>query len=518
MKNLFKIFSKEEKKLFINGIIYIKDYKWFILLYYFISILSRLSELIPVLLTGKIINYVVEKNFTQILITILYQFLCLIIMLILSSLETYLNNYLFNTISRQLKEKQIQYYTELSFNEYRYIEKGLLINLLTSDYDIVLHFYLDKLVNLVNSFITIIFSIICLIHYSFLLFIIAIISFPVTYMGYVIRGNKTKKYIEKSQLVHDSFFSFLNEISNSIKEIKINGIEKRIENKSALFFSEFFKINMKIAIIGLITGMFTLIISSFSEWLVMAIGCWLIINNKFTIGAYIAFIGYLGRLFSSLKEILEAAVIFKTTSASLENGCGKTTIFSLIERLYKVAENKIFIDNNDINKISIKCLREQIAYIQQDTIIFDDTVRNNITLNIQTNESVFEKVCEKVRLDKIVNDLPMKYDTMIDKLSLSGGEKHKIAIARAILKNAKIILCDEITSDLDGIAEKEIINIFKNISNNCTVIFIAHRITSILGMQNICIIKDGKIVDCGNSDDLLLRNNYFRDLLNMQPQ
>lgn len=579
MKNLFKIFSKEEKKLFINGIIYIKDYKWFILLYYFISILSRLSELIPVLLTGKIINYVVEKNFTQILITILYQFLCLIIMLILSSLETYLNNYLFNTISRQLKEKQIQYYTELSFNEYRYIEKGLLINLLTSDYDIVLHFYLDKLVNLVNSFITIIFSIICLIHYSFLLFIIAIISFPVTYMGYVIRGNKTKKYIEKSQLVHDSFFSFLNEISNSIKEIKINGIEKRIENKSALFFSEFFKINMKIAIIGLITGMFTLIISSFSEWLVMAIGCWLIINNKFTIGAYIAFIGYLGRLFSSLKEILEAAVIFKTTSASLkristvhqlerenynegeyinisegkinidnlyfsyekntnyilkgfslqvkantltvlvgENRCGKTTIFSLIERLYKVAENKIFIDNNDINKISIKCLREQIAYIQQDTIIFDDTVRNNITLNIQTNESVFEKVCEKVRLDKIVNDLPMKYDTMIDKLSLSGGEKHKIAIARAILKNAKIILCDEITSDLDGIAEKEIINIFKNISNNCTVIFIAHRITSILGMQNICIIKDGKIVDCGNSDDLLLRNNYFRDLLNMQPQ
>lgn len=186
--------------------------------------------------------------------------------------------------------------------------------------------------------------------------------------------------------------------------------------------------------------------------------------------------------------------------------------------MYKVAENKIFIDNNDINKISIKCLREQIAYIQQDTIIFDDTVRNNITLNIQTNESVFEKVCEKVRLDKIVNDLPMKYDTMIDKLSLSGGEKHKIAIARAILKNAKIILCDEITSDLDGIAEKEIINIFKNISNNCTVIFIAHRITSILGMQNICIIKDGKIVDCGNSDDLLLRNNYFRDLLNMQPQ
>lgn len=236
-----------------------------------------------------------------------------------------------------------------------------------------------------------------------------------------------------------------------------------------------------IAIIRLITGMFTIIISSFSEWLVMAIGCWLIINNKFTIGAYIAFIGYLGRL-------------------------------------YKVAENKIFIDNNDINKISRKCLREQIAYIQQDTIIFDDTVRNNITLNIQTNESVFEKVCEKVRLDKIVNDLPMKYDTMIDKLSLSGGEKHKIAIARAILKNAKIILCDEITSDLDGIAEKEIINIFKNISNNCTVIFIAHRITSILGMQNICIIKDGKIVDCGNSDDLLLRNNYFRDLLNMQPQ
>lgn len=170
-------------------------------------------------------------------------------------------------------------------------------------------------------------------------------------------------------------------------------------------------------------------------------------------------------------------------------------------------------NQRDINPSSI---RENISYIHQDPVIFNDTIVENFRIaNRKIKYEEIREICELVDLDKFICTLPNEYNTVLGfgGIQLSGGEKQRLAIAIALAKKSKILLLDEITSDLDGNTESKMIDIIKTISEFCTVIMISHRLSSIKCIPNIYVLKDGVIVAQGNHDILSTSSNDYLEIV-----
>ncbi len=189
-------------------------------------------------------------------------------------------------------------------------------------------------------------------------------------------------------------------------------------------------------------------------------------------------------------------IIKKGTKVAIagRTGVGKTTITNVLMKLYDIEKGKILIDNCDISKISTKCLRENISYISQNPYIFVDTVRNNITLGNKniTDDQINELIYE-MGVESLFNKLENGLDTEIKLSKLSYGELQIIAFIRAILHKANFYIFDEPTSNIDLQTEKMIQNIIDKISENSTVIIVAHRKSTIENSDKIIYLKDGQI-------------------------
>ena len=197
------------------------------------------------------------------------------------------------------------------------------------------------------------------------------------------------------------------------------------------------------------------------------------------------------------------------------NGCGKSTLLNLICRLYEVNNGNIIIDGYNINDISLNSLRNNIVYIQQDPFIFSGSIFENLAiLNHNVKIEDVKKACETAHIDNYIESLPQKYLTRIGDgaMSLSGGQKQKLAIARAIISNRKIFLFDEITSGLDGESEEYILNTLNLLSKNKTIIVIAHRLTTLLQVHNIFVMSNGKLVGNGSHYELIQYCDEYKKL------
>ncbi len=201
------------------------------------------------------------------------------------------------------------------------------------------------------------------------------------------------------------------------------------------------------------------------------------------------------------------------------SGAGKTTLVNLLPRFYIPQRGKIFIDGYDISETNLKSLRSQIGMVMQEVILFNDTVRNNIAY---ANPTVSDE--EVIRAAKIANahefilNLPQGYNTIIGErgILLSGGEKQRIAIARAVLKNPPILILDEATSALDPESEKLVYGALDHLMENRTTLVIAHRLSTIHKADKIVVIERGTIVDLGRDEELLERCSLYRRLYQMQ--
>ena len=211
----------------------------------------------------------------------------------------------------------------------------------------------------------------------------------------------------------------------------------------------------------------------------------------------------------------------KMTSLVGLSGSGKSTILNLIPRFYDVGSGEIKIDEQCINKIKLVSLRKQISLVSQETTLFDDTVKNNI--KYANSEASDEEIIEVAKLSychDFVKNLPNKYDTLIgeDGVRLSGGEKQRISIARAMLKKSPIILLDEATSSLDSETEKKIQDALNILTSNKTSIVIAHRLSTILNSDNIYVIQKGDVVDFGKHEELLVKSKIYKNFYEKQIQ
>ena len=211
----------------------------------------------------------------------------------------------------------------------------------------------------------------------------------------------------------------------------------------------------------------------------------------------------------------------KMTSLVGHSGSGKSTIMNLIPRFYDRISGDITIDGQSIYDVSIKSLRNEISLVSQETTLFDDTIMNNIKYAKQhaTDEEIYN-VSKLSFCEEFINNLPNKYETMIGEngVRLSGGEKQRLSIARAMMKDSSIILLDEATSSLDSETETKIQEALKILTKNKTTVVIAHRLSTILNSNNIYLIDKGKIIDNGKHEDLLKNSNLYKSFYEKQIQ
>ena len=220
-----------------------------------------------------------------------------------------------------------------------------------------------------------------------------------------------------------------------------------------------------------------------------------------------------------LKSINLEAVGKKMTALVGHSGSGKSTIMSLIPRLYNIQSGDILIDDQSIYKTKIFSLRESVSLVSQDTTLFDDTVKNNIAYgNLGASDAEIVEAAKLSFSEDFISKLPKKYDTVIGEngVRLSGGEKQRISIARAMIKKSPIILLDEATSSLDTETESKIQEALKLLTKNRTTIVIAHRLSTILNSNKIYVIDSGKVVASGKHHELLLSSEKYKNYYEKQ--
>ena len=188
------------------------------------------------------------------------------------------------------------------------------------------------------------------------------------------------------------------------------------------------------------------------------------------------------------------------------SGAGKSTILNLIPRFFDVKDGDIKIDQQSIFNCTLNSLRKNISLVSQDTTLFDDTIRNNIIYaNLNASEDEIEEAAKLSFADEFISKLPNKYETLIGEngIRLSGGEKQRLSIARAILKKSPVILLDEATSSLDAETEDKIQKAINFLTKGRTTIVIAHRLSTILNSDRIYVIDKGKVNSYGTHKELL---------------
>ena len=201
------------------------------------------------------------------------------------------------------------------------------------------------------------------------------------------------------------------------------------------------------------------------------------------------------------------------------SGAGKSTIVNLLPRFYDPQKGAVYIDEQNISSVTLSSLRKNISMVSQDIVLFDDTVRANVAYaNMSASEKQIKEACDLAAAGEFIENLPQKFETIIGEngVRLSGGEKQRISIARAFLKNSPIILLDEATSSLDAESEEKVQNAIMNLTKNKTTLVIAHRLSTIIRADKIILVNRGEVADFGTHNELLKSSMIYKNLYSKQ--
>tara|TARA_R110002095_G_scaffold42444_1_gene38761 strand:- start:164 stop:934 length:771 start_codon:yes stop_codon:yes gene_type:complete len=201
------------------------------------------------------------------------------------------------------------------------------------------------------------------------------------------------------------------------------------------------------------------------------------------------------------------------------NGCGKTTLLSLVPRLFDPNEGQVLVDGIDITRVRVRSLRRQIGVVTQEVVLFKGTIRDNIAYgNTSATDEQIRQAAERARATQFINQLDDGFDTHVGEqgLTLSGGQRQRIAIARAILRDPAILILDEATSMVDAASERLIGEVLATFCTNRTTLIVAHRLSTVLGADRIVVMDNGSIVATGTHDELLESCKLYQSLAQHQ--
>jgi subfamily B ATP-binding cassette protein MsbA len=457
---------------------------------------------------------------------------------------------------------------------------GMLMSRITNDVLSVQSAASEAVTALVKDTFTLVCLVGVIFYMDWKLALLAMIVFPLTVYPIAWFGRKMRKVTTSTQITMGTLNSLLQETIAGTRIVKAFCMEKYESDRFGAENERLFKLNMKTVTINAISSPLMDFLGGLGIAAVIFYGGYNVVQGYSPPGTFFSFIAALLMLYEPVKRLTNVNntinqgiagadrifsiidrvpdIIDKTdaqalppiqNSIDLQNvsfryeekpvlknvnltiragevvafvgmsGGGKTTLVNLIPRFYDVSGGRVLIDGRDIRDVTLSSLRGQIAIVTQQTILFNDTVRNNIAYgDIRTTEEEIYSAAKAANAHDFIMRLPNGYDSNIGELGtkLSGGEKQRISIARAILKDAPILILDEATSSLDTEAEIEVQDALDNLMKGRTTLVIAHRLSTIRNADRIIALVNGEIVEEGNHDTLMARKGEYYRLYNLQ--
>ncbi|WP_165772986.1 ABC transporter ATP-binding protein [Avrilella dinanensis] len=489
---------------------------------------------------------------------------------------TFLRNGILKDIRNALYKKSV----ELPLSYFSEKRKGDMISRMTSDVLEIQHSFLSILELIVREPLTILFTIIVMFSISYELTLFVFVFIPIS--GFIISkvGKSLKKNSDKAAREQGFFLSIIDETLGGLKVIKGFNAEKNFEKRFQDSTQRFFKLNNRILNRQNLSSPLSEFLGIVTIAVLLIYGGKLVFDGKLLAGAFIAYIGMAYNILTPAKAISKASYSVKkgdaaaervlevletenpitskqdaigktdfTHSISVENitfsyenepvlkdfslevpkgktvalvgqsGSGKSTIANLLTRFYDVQNGSIKIDGIDVKDFNLQSLRGLMGLVTQDSILFNDTIKNNLLLGKEnaTDDEIIDAL-KVANAYEFVKDLPNGIETNIGDSGnkLSGGQKQRLSIARAVLKNPPIMILDEATSALDTESERLVQQALENMMQNRTSVVIAHRLSTIQKADTIVVMQKGEIIEQGTHDELIAKNGMYSKLVAMQ--
>lgn len=480
-------------------------------------------------------------------------------------------------IEFDLKNEVFRQYENLSQNFYKQNRTGDLMNRISEDVSKVRMYVGPAVMYTINTFIRFAIVIIYMYNVSPLLTLYTILPLPIlSYCIFKLSSEINKRSTTFQQYL-SKVSSFSQEIFSGIRVIKANSLENQHQNNMVALADESKKKSLDLAKVQSLFGPLMIALIGISNLVVIYFGGVMYINgtipNIGTIAEFILYVNMLtwpvaslGWVSSMVQEAeasqkrlneflkiepeiknnnadssdIQGSIAFENVSYTYEDtniealknvtftvkkgetlailgktGSGKSTILSLISRLYDVTQGKITIDQKEISTLNLNDLRNNIGIVPQDAFLFSDTIKNNIKFGNQnaTDEEVTDAAKNAVVHDNIMA-FNKQYDTILGErgITLSGGQKQRVSIARAIIKNPAILLFDDCLSAVDTETEETILNNLFEICKDKTTIIVSHRVSSAKNADNIIILEDGRIIQQGSHNQLINQEGYYASL------
>ena len=457
---------------------------------------------------------------------------------------------------------------------------GTLMSRITYDVNLVRDTVSEAVTSILKDTFTLIALVFVIFYRDWKLALIAMVVFPIAIYPITAFGRKMRKIARASQITMGSLTSLLQETISGNRIVKAFSMEDHENKRFSKENERLFKLVMKSVSVRAITTPLMEFLGGVGIAAITFYGGYHVIQGTSTPGTFFSFLAALLMLYEPAKRLtnvnitiqqgLSAAeriftvmdtipeikdregagplppitreIHFEHVSFSYDktqvlkdiklkikagemvafagmSGGGKTTLVNLIPRFYDVNDGRILIDDRDIRDVTIGSLRSQIAIVTQQTILFNDTIRNNIAYgDINKSEEDIVRAAKAANAHDFITKFPEGYDSVIGEqgVKLSGGERQRISIARALLKDAPILILDEATSSLDTESEVEVQDALDKLMKGRTTLVIAHRLSTIRKADRIIVIVDGKIVEEGTHESLLAKEGEYYKLYNMQ--
>lgn len=494
--------------------------------------------------------------------------------------QYYLMAFVGQSVIRDLRDQMYKKLQSMSVAYFVRHSTGELISRMTNDVALVQAALTSAVTGLVRDALTVVGLVFVVFYRDYKLALIAMIVFPVAIYPLLNFGKKLKRYAQRMLITLEDITRRLNETITGARIVKGFAMEDYEKEKFERVNENLFRAFMKRFKIRALSNPVMETLGALGVSVILFYGGYQVIQGESTPGTFFSFIAALVMLYEPIKRINESNMniqegvsagerifdlldtpldvndrpsaiqlekiqegvsyenvgfkyldepVLKGINLSVrvgevaaivgESGVGKSTLLDLLPRFYDVTEGRVLIDGTDVRDYTQQSLRSNIGIVTQQTILFDDTVRNNIAygrpdLDI---EQVIE-AAKAARAHDFVSALPNGYDTMIGEngVKLSGGERQRLAIARALLKNPPILLLDEATSNLDSDSEKAVQKALEVLMKGRTTLVVAHRLSTVRNADCIYVMKNGAVLEQGSHDDLLAAGGEFARLYRLQ--